>query len=438
MYRKYLVPVSLTTAQKSEIRRFSDGQRYAFNWALHKIKDGRTTPGEKYTLMKWFTPLRQTADWLASVPRAMQNSAIQDACLAAKSSMSRGRGLTKYRSRRRPVSLKCPLAPVVVDSYAIKLPRFGTVRARIPDCIMEHEPRSYEFIPKGRTYLLYVSCRVVAASAPYNHPVHAIKGIDRGISEPTVVVTIRTDGAIIAKDSYDTATPFQKDGAAYQRMQSKMSKMNRHSNRFRRLHARLRKRFQKTSNQRTYAECMAAKHITDDHSPSTIILEDLKLDKMTRRGGSHKRGMNREMRFVRHHMMEQRIRNRAELAGIQIMAIPPHYTSQTCARCGHIESRSRVTRDMFQCVKCNYTQHADVNAALNVGRYGLPPSDDHNNVQVTTEVGTPFVRRELDARLGVFIEGLNRGHESQVPAHSLVHRGMEKQRQKMQEVGRKR
>lgn len=427
-YRKYRVPVCLTADQKSEIRRLTDGQRYAYNWAASKLKDGRFKPGDKYKLSNCFTPLRHATDWLKTVPRAMQNIAIQDACTAAKASAARGRGDTKYRSKRRQVSLKCALAPVVVGQYGIKLPRFGTVRANIPNEVMEHEPRSYEFIPRKGSYLLYVSCRV---SIPrWNAPVvHTIKGVDRGTVEPTVVVTMKPDGTVVSKDSYNTASPFRNDRVAYQRLQSKMSKMNRHSNRFRRLHICLRKRFQKTANRRTYAECVAAKHVCEDHNPSTIILEDLKLDKMTRNGGSHKSGMNREMRFVRHYSIEQRIRNRAELSGIEIRMLAPHYTSQTCARCSHIDKASRITRDMFQCTKCHYTQQADVNAATIIGRLGLPPSDDDDRERPPTEVGTPFVRRELDARLNCFTAvGGPLGHENQVSARSLVHRGMEKQR----------
>ena len=89
---------------------------------------------------------------------------------------------------------------------------------------------------------------------------------------------------------------------------------------------------------------------------------------------------------------------------------------------------------MFRCTKCSYVQQADVNAAMVIGGYGLPPTDpgDTTRKWQAAGVGTALVRRELDARLNCFSEAVGgpaRGHESQVPARSLSRSGMEKERQ---------
>lgn len=368
---------------------------------------------------------------MRAVPVAIQRAGIQDAFKAHKVSVRHGRGRLGYRTRKRhlDISIRCAQAPRAIDGNTLRLPCFDDVRVSgaIPNQIMENDPRSYEFVrtSNGR-YVLYVSCRVqTPASSMSIGALQTVKGIDRGITEPTVVVTLDRDGRVKAKDSYDTVTSFRDGRRQYQKMQSKMSKMNRRSGRCRRMRARLQKRFQKTANRRTHAECVAAKHVCTDHDPAVIVLEGLKLERMTRRGRG-KRHMNREMRFVRHHMIEQRIRNRAEIAGISVVSVDPRYTSQICARCGHIDKDSRVTRDMFKCTKCSYIQQADVNAALIVGGQGPSelPEDAHgqNIWQATSEGGTPFVRRELDARLGCFIAvgGFHTqgGRESQAPAHS--------------------
>ena len=290
--------------------------------------------------------------------------------------------------------------------------------------------------------MLYVSCRV-SVPEPWNTSTTTaavagratVKGIDRGAVEPTVVVALDQRGEAVDKTSYDTASPFKSNRAWYQQQQRKMSKMNKHSSRLQRLHRKIRKRMARVANRRTYAECVAAKHVCGDHNPHTIVLEDMSLNGMTRKGkGRHKRGLNREMRFVRHYAIAQRIRNKAELRGITIQAVNPHYTSQECARCGHTAKESRVTRDMFRCVKCHYIQQADVNAAMIIGRRGLPPAPDMQEAG-PPEVGIPFVRRELDARLNCFaaVGGAAGRRDNQAPAHHLA-RGMEKERQKMQYV----
>ena len=389
----------------------------------------------EYGLHKELTVMRRTQEWMRAVPVGIQRAGVRDAMTAHKASVKYGRGRLRYRTSKHHagVSVRCAQAPRVIDGHTIRLPCFGDVgvKGAISNKIMWNEPRSYGFVKtRSGRYVLYVSCRVKAPPASICiRALQTVKGIDRGAVEPTVAATLGADGGLVSANSYDTAAPFRDGRRQYQRMQSKMSKMNRHSNRSGRLHARLRKRLHRTLRQREYAECIAAKHVCTDHDPAVIILEDLKLGRMTRRGRG-RRGVNREMRFVRHHMVEQRIRNRAEMAGIHVMSVDPRHTSQTCARCGHIDPKSRITRDMFKCARCNYIQQADVNAAMVIGGHGLPraPSDADTTQQwqAASKGGISFVRRELDARLGCFTaSGGSRhgGYESQVPAHSHVPRG---------------
>nr|WP_240196854.1 transposase [Nonomuraea lactucae] len=53
------------------------------------------------------------------------------------------------------------------------------------------------------------------------------------------------------------------------------------------------------------------------------------------------------------------------------MAVDPHNTSRTCARCGHCAKENRVTQAEFACQACGHTAHADTNAATNILRAGL-------------------------------------------------------------------
>ncbi len=48
----------------------------------------------------------------------------------------------------------------------------------------------------------------------------------------------------------------------------------------------------------------------------------------------------------------------------------PAYTSQTCSKCGHIDSQNRKTQSHFECVKCNHKENADLQAAKNILELG--------------------------------------------------------------------
>ena len=46
--------------------------------------------------------------------------------------------------------------------------------------------------------------------------------------------------------------------------------------------------------------------------------------------------------------------------------IKPHYTSQRCSACGHVDGKSRESQAVFRCTACGYACNADINAARNI------------------------------------------------------------------------
>ncbi|KJE25950.1 transposase, IS605 OrfB family [Geobacillus kaustophilus] len=66
------------------------------------------------------------------------------------------------------------------------------------------------------------------------------------------------------------------------------------------------------------------------------------------------------------HQLQTMIAYKAEMAGIRVEWVNPTYTSQTC-RCGHREKANR-NGIHFQCQKCGYTIHADLNGAINIAK----------------------------------------------------------------------
>ena len=65
---------------------------------------------------------------------------------------------------------------------------------------------------------------------------------------------------------------------------------------------------------------------------------------------------------------------KALLAGVLLIAIDPRNTSRECAECGHIAKENRKSQDQFRCVSCKHEAHADINAAVNIGRAARKPA----------------------------------------------------------------
>ena len=62
---------------------------------------------------------------------------------------------------------------------------------------------------------------------------------------------------------------------------------------------------------------------------------------------------------------------KAELAGVPLVKVDPHYTSQRCSECGHTEKANRKSQSEFVCKACGHTENADENGAKNIRLLGL-------------------------------------------------------------------
>ena len=116
-------------------------------------------------------------------------------------------------------------------------------------------------------------------------------------------------------------------------------------------------------------------------SHGLVVIEDLRVCNMTRsaRGtivvpGSNvaqKRGLNRAILAQGWGELAAMLDYKLAERGGGLVKVPAAYTSQTCAECGVVDSRSRQTQAKFGCVACGHTDNADVNAARNILAAGL-------------------------------------------------------------------
>ncbi|WP_347474745.1 transposase [Sulfobacillus thermosulfidooxidans] len=73
-----------------------------------------------------------------------------------------------------------------------------------------------------------------------------------------------------------------------------------------------------------------------------------------------------------YYQLRQMIEYKAAKAQLKVIAVDPHYTSQTCPKCGHTEKGNRNKKHhRFACQNCHYRSHDDRIGAMNLHRKGI-------------------------------------------------------------------
>ena len=168
------------------------------------------------------------------------------------------------------------------------------------------------------------------------------------------------------------------------RAQRELATKQRGSKRRRRQVEEVARICRKIRNQRNNVAHQLSRQLVNDYD--FIALEDLKITNMVRRpkgrpdpaqpgahlpnGASRKSGLNRSIHDAGWGQFVSLLSYKAESAGRTVVSVDPHYTSQTCAECHHVDAGNRVNQEEFRCRKCGHRDYADINAARNILRAG--------------------------------------------------------------------
>ncbi|XVQ07162.1 RNA-guided endonuclease InsQ/TnpB family protein [Spirillospora sp. CA-255316] len=128
---------------------------------------------------------------------------------------------------------------------------------------------------------------------------------------------------------------------------------------------KLKRRARREARPATHINHAIAKSVVADaeRTGRGIALEDLRGIRDRTRVPRHRRATHTSWPF---HQLGTFIAYKAERAGVPVLTVDAHYTSQSCPRCRYVSRRNRPTRDTFRCVVCGLAGPADHIAAVNV------------------------------------------------------------------------
>ena len=107
-----------------------------------------------------------------------------------------------------------------------------------------------------------------------------------------------------------------------------------------------------------------------------IRAENLKGLKKGIKGRFRKQFNNKYQRWVYRQALEK-LERTCEENRVLFTKVPPAYTSQTCPVC-HFRHKDNRRNERFQCLKCGYSEHADIVGAINIASWSLnAPMQEH-------------------------------------------------------------
>ncbi|UKO79144.1 RNA-guided endonuclease InsQ/TnpB family protein [Escherichia coli] len=211
----------------------------------------------------------------------------------------------------------------------------------------------------------YISFQVEIETAEPNHTSTSMVGLDAGVAKLATL----SDGTV-----FEPVNSFKKNQKKLARLQRQLSRKVKFSNNWQKQKRKIQRLHSRIANIRRDYLHKVTTTVSKNHA--MIVIEDLKVSNMSKsaagtvsqpgRNVRAKSGLNRSILDQGWYEMRRQLEYKQLWRGGQVLAVPPAYTSQRCACCGHTAKENRLSQSKFECQVCGYTANADVNGARNI------------------------------------------------------------------------
>lgn len=211
----------------------------------------------------------------------------------------------------------------------------------------------------------YISIQTESEVSTPVHPSASMVGLDAGVAKLATL----SDGTV-----FEPVNSFQKNQKTLARLQRQLSRKVKFSNNWQKQKRKIQRLHSCIANIRRDYLHKVTTTVSKNHA--MIVIEDLKVSNMSKsaagtvsqpgRNVRAKSGLNRSILDQGWYEMRRQLEYKQLWRGGQVLAVPPAYTSQRCACCGHTAKENRLSQSKFRCQVCGYTANADVNGARNI------------------------------------------------------------------------
>jgi putative transposase len=238
-----------------------------------------------------------------------------------------------------------------IDGCLLSLSKIGCIKIRLHRPV-EGIPKTVTISKEADGWYACISCEgVLTQPLPQTGKV---TGIDVGLK--VFYVTAQNEVC-------ENPRHFRKAEAALRRKQRKLALCEKGSKNREEVKQQVAKQHQQVKRQRADFHHKESLHLIREYD--TIYLEDLQVKNMVK---NHH--LAKSISDAGWAQFRRILACKAAWAGKRVVAVPPHYTSQVCSRCGAYVQKSLSVRTHI-CPECGLVLDRHHNGALNVLQVGL-------------------------------------------------------------------
>ncbi|HBQ4741343.1 TPA: transposase [Escherichia coli] len=354
--------------QECEMRRFAGACRFVFNRALARQNENHEA-GNKYIpygkMASWLVEWKNATEtqWLKDSPSQPLQQSLKDLERAYKNFFRKRAAIPRFKKRGQNDAFRYPQGVKLdQENSRIFLPKLGWMRYR--------NSRQVTGVVKNVTVSQscgkwYISIQTESEVSTPAHPSASMVGLDAGVAKLATL----SDGTV-----FEPVNSFQKNQKTLARLQRQLSRKVKFSNNWQKQKRKIQRLHSCIANIRRDYLHKVTTAVSKNHA--MIVIEDLKVSNMSKsaagtvsqpgRNVRAKSGLNRSILDQGWYEMHRQLEYKQLWRGGQVLAVPPAYTSQRCACCGHTAKENRLSQSKFRCQVCGYTANADVNGARNI------------------------------------------------------------------------
>lgn len=350
------------------MRRFAGACRFVFNRALARQNENHEA-GNKYIpygkMASWLVEWKNATEtqWLKDSHSQPLQQSLKDLERAYKNFFRKRAAFPRFKKRGQNDAFRYPQGVKLdQENSRIFLPKLGWMRYR--------NSRQVTGVVKNVTVSQscgkwYISIQTESEVSTPVHPSASMIGLDAGVAKLATL----SDGTV-----FEPVNSFQKNQKTLARLQRQLSRKVKFSNNWQKQKRKIQRLHSRIANIRRDYLHKVTTTVSKNHA--MIVIEDLKVSNMSKsaagtvsqpgRNVRAKSGLNRSILDQGWYEMRRQLEYKQLWRGGQVLAVPPAYTSQRCACCGHTAKENRLSQSKFRCQVCGYTANADVNGARNI------------------------------------------------------------------------